>query len=385
MDSEEIYFNLNPVNFLIISGLLQNFIVSGILFFKKSDNARAGKLLSITILIVNLHLTNLMLLDLNLDNLFPFLLWIPYSFLTAIGPLIFLYTKSLTDVGFSFSTRDRILFVPVLIELIMQLIQVIYSINLGVLYYNTPLYFIFTPLIYIWTAGSIFYYLKRSLKLIKNHETSLLKNFSNLKEITLAWLHKLITYYRIMWIFWIPFMAIFLLFFRFQLQYLIVVIILYLLILILTYLTFWIGIEGIAKMNFVFLKKEVVPVPNKNYINLSERDIKSYIARIEQLMNDEKPFLIEDLNLRDFAGKIKTDPNLVSYILNKHLNKNFYEFINSYRIEEVKHRLDHPKYKHLTILAVALESGFNSKTSFNRVFKQMTGLTPSEFQKRKKE
>ena len=384
MDNEQIYFNLNPVNFLIISGLLQNLIVSGILFFSKGDHQYAPRLLSILVLIVTLHLTYLMLLDLNLDNFFPPLLWIPYSYMAAIGPLIFLYARSLTDMAFRISGKDWMYFVPVAAELILQLVLIKYSIIHEVLYYNTPLYFIFTPIIYILAAGSIFYFLRRSLKLLNNHEAWIQKNFSNLNEVTLAWLHKLITYYRLLWISWIPFITIFLVFFRFQLQYFVIVLLLYLLILIITYLTYWIGLEGIRKMNYVFIKKEQLPAANKNYANLPEEDIKSCIARIEQLMDEEKLFLDENLNLRAFARKLQADPNMVSYILNNYLNKNFYEFINSYRIEEVKYRLSHPKYKHLTILAIALESGFNSKTSFNRVFKQMTRLTPSEFQKKRK-
>lgn len=383
MDNQEIYFNLNPVNFLIISGLLQNFIVCGILFFNKGDHPVAGKLLSATVFIVTLHLTYLMLLDLNLDNMFPVLLRIPYSFLTAIGPLIFLYTSSLTDIGFRISAKHLKHFVPLAIELALQFIQIIYSINHEVMYYNNPFYFILTPTICTFAAGSVFFYLQKSLKLIRKHESQLLKNFSNLQEVTLAWLSRLITYYRLLWMGWTPFITFFLVFFRFQLQYLAIVIILYLLMLIITYLTYWIGIEGIRKMNFVFIKRETSPSTNKNYVNLSKQAIKGYIDKMEQLMKGEQLFLNENLSLRDFSQEIKADPNLVSHILNNHLNKNFYEFINAYRIEEAKKRLSNPKYKHLTILAIALASGFNSKTSFNRVFKQMTGLTPSEFQKKK--
>ena len=68
---------------------------------------------------------------------------------------------------------------------------------------------------------------------------------------------------------------------------------------------------------------------------------------------------------------------------NKHF-KNFFDFINSYRVESVKEMLLNKEFEHYTVLAIGLESGFNSKTSFNTVFKKMTGVTPSEYRKQNK-
>lgn len=272
-------------------------------------------------------------------------------------------------------------FIPVAVELVIQVIQIVYAASHNILFYNTPFYFYITPILYLWTAGSIFYYLRLSLLFIRNHESWVLKNYSNLKDITLAWLLKLISYYRILWMIWIPFIFVFLLFFRFQLLYFTVVATLYFLMVILTYLTYWIGVEGLRRMNFVFVKPEITQPLNKNYNHLTAEEIKEYTQRIDLAMVKEKLFLNENLSLRDLAKSIEADPNLVSFILNTGQKKNFYEFINAYRIDEAKTRLTNPAYKHLTILGIALESGFNSKTSFNRVFKQLTGQTPSEFQK----
>lgn len=382
MDNQEIYFNLNPVNFFILSGLVQNFILAGLLFFKQGDRQLANRFLALTIVIVNTHLTYLMVLDTNLDNLFPFLLWIPYSFLAGVGPLIFFYARALTDVDFSISKVNGKHFIPVLVEVGLQGIMIVQGILDGELFYNTPLYFYLTPLMYIWTAGSIYYYLRQSLHIINNHEVWVLRNFSNLKEITLLWLRKLIVYYRLLWIVWVPFVAAFLLFFRFQLLYLSVVLALYLLMLILVYLTLWIGLEGLGRGNIIFVKHNEEKGENKNFSRLTPLEIQSHVEKINELMASEKVYLNENLNLREFALHLKADPNLISFILNNHLGGNFYDFVNRYRIEEVKNKLNNPGYKHLSLLGIALESGFNSKTTFNRVFKQVTGVTPSEFLKK---
>ena len=322
-----------------------------------------------------------MVLDTNLDNIFPFLLWAPYSYLTAVGPLIFFYSKSLTNVDFSISSIDMKHFIPVAIEVGLQGIMIAQGMKNNELVYNTQLYFYVMPLMYLWAGGSIFYYLNRSLGIINYHEAWVLKNFSNMKEITLSWLRKLISYYRLLWIIWIPFVTAFLLFFRFQLMYIVVVLLLYLLMLILTYLTLWIGVEGVGRGTLVFVKPDEEQVENKNFAKLGQGEIQGYIERISQLMIVEKMYLNENLSLRELASQMKSDPNLISFILNKHLNSNFYDFVNRHRIEEVKNKLGDPRYKHLSLLGIALESGFNSKTTFNRVFKQVTGATPTEFQK----
>src|SRR5690606_2051834 len=138
-------------------------------------------------------------------------------------------TKALTHTNFSISSKDKKHFIPVAIEAGLQGTMIVQGIGNNQLFYNTPFYFYVMPLLYMWTAGSIFYYVNLSLGVINSHETWVLKNFSNMKEITLSWLKKLIRYYRLLWIVWIPFVTAFLLFFRFQLLYLVVVLILYLL------------------------------------------------------------------------------------------------------------------------------------------------------------
>jgi AraC-like DNA-binding protein len=323
-----------------------------------------------------------MVLDTNLDNLFPSLLWVPYSFLTAIGPFIFFYTRSITNIDFSLTKKNIIHFIPVLIEVGLQSFMIFQAILEHELFYNTSLYFYVTPIIHTWAAVSIYYYLRLSLNIINNHEAWVLRNFSNLKEITLVWLRKLIIYYRLLWVVWVPFVAMFLLFFRFQLQYLSIVLALYLLMLVLVYLTLWIGLKGFGRGNIVLIKADEEKSENKNFSKLTDQEIQNHIEKINQLMVVEKVYLNENLNLRELAAHLKTDPNLISFILNNHLGGNFYDYVNRYRIEEVKHKLNSADYKHLSLLGIALESGFNSKTTFNRVFKQVMGVTPTEFQKK---
>jgi AraC-like DNA-binding protein len=106
------------------------------------------------------------------------------------------------------------------------------------------------------------------------------------------------------------------------------------------------------------------------------------IQKINNYMISEKPYIKPDLTIQELADYLDMDRLYFSEIINNHFKKNFYTFINEYRVQEVKIRLQKPEYNHLTLLAIGFDSGFNSKTSFNTIFKQFTGKTPSEYQAR---
>ena len=94
-----------------------------------------------------------------------------------------------------------------------------------------------------------------------------------------------------------------------------------------------------------------------------------------------KPYLDRELTIYDLSRQLQIPRHILSEIINEHMGKNFYNLVNDYRVEEVKSRLETDDYKHLTILGIAFDSGFNSKSSFNTIFKEKTGSTPSEYLK----
>lgn len=104
-----------------------------------------------------------------------------------------------------------------------------------------------------------------------------------------------------------------------------------------------------------------------------------YQDRLRQFVEVEKPFLNEQLSLTDLAGYLQLSPNSLSQVINEGLGKSFNDFLNEYRLDEVKQKLLDPAEDKKTILALAFESGFQSKASFNRVFKKAEGMTPSQF------
>jgi AraC-like DNA-binding protein len=112
----------------------------------------------------------------------------------------------------------------------------------------------------------------------------------------------------------------------------------------------------------------------------SEEEI--FVHRLLEFMKTEKPHLDPEINLALLSSKLKVSPEYLSDIINSRLNKNFYDFINHYRIEEFKQLCKAPESKKLTLISLAYDSGFNSKATFNRVFKKEMNCTPSEYYNR---
>lgn len=103
------------------------------------------------------------------------------------------------------------------------------------------------------------------------------------------------------------------------------------------------------------------------------------ILRIKMLMDIDKLYQEAELTLHQLGTILQVPAYLVSQALNEGMNKNFYDLVNGYRVEEAKRLLLDTKSVNYTVLSVGFEAGFNSKTTFNTVFKKFTGLTPSEY------
>lgn len=120
------------------------------------------------------------------------------------------------------------------------------------------------------------------------------------------------------------------------------------------------------------------PTAKKQY---SLRQLHAIAEQLTQLMHNEKPFLNPTLKLGELAEALGTNPGILSAVINTVFEKNFNDFINEYRVDEVIIKMKNPELNNLTLLGLAFDSGFNSKSSFNSVFKKVTGKTPNTFKR----
>ena len=111
---------------------------------------------------------------------------------------------------------------------------------------------------------------------------------------------------------------------------------------------------------------------------LSKAEKNQKLHELITVMKKNKPYLNPELTLDSLSATVSLNPNQLSQIINELLNKNFYQLINEYRVEEVKSQIFDDSR---SLLGIALDCGFNSKSSFNRTFKEITGKTPSAYRK----
>lgn len=123
------------------------------------------------------------------------------------------------------------------------------------------------------------------------------------------------------------------------------------------------------------------PGPSPKYLKsgLQDNDVNAYYSSLIQLMDSERLFLDSRLSIKTVADKLGMSVNHLSQVINQQSGKNFFKFINEYRVEEAKKLLLDQSNQKYTILAIAYDCGFNSKSSFNTIFKQYIGKTPSDF------
>lgn len=119
-------------------------------------------------------------------------------------------------------------------------------------------------------------------------------------------------------------------------------------------------------------------------LRLSDETAKEYLVMIKDYMENQQPFLMEDCTMQTISEGVGIPIHQISHILNQFCRKNFSDFVNEYRIDKARHFLQSDKYDRMTIEAIGFECGFGSKSNFNKAFKKVTNMTPSEYRRQGK-
>lgn len=378
-------------------GAFQSFVFSILLLMKREDKP-ADKFLSGFFFVVTLYLLNIYSIKFLLWKQFPDILII-YSFVfLSYGPLLYFYVSSLLGkkitikqilvhsipmitvllIIFPFLFEDREVKLLCFTDKFMNMPLNI-SIGSFLQYLSSPIYF-------VWI-----------LMMLRKHKSYVKDNYSSDEKINLNWMNKLLIGGISIWL--IECLNVIALnFTELDFPY--------------SYNTSWyikfafmifvlfIGYYGINQGGIFSKTKEeekeklpeeliveddihVNPVVEKNKL-ISEETAKQYKAELVKYIEEEQVYLNSELRIQDVSIHLKIPVHILSYIINSELQQNFYDFINLYRIEEVKKRLHNTEYDNLTIIAIAIDCGFNSKATFNRLFKLYTGTTPSQYKKNSK-
>lgn len=390
--------NITNLNILWIVGASQGFLLALFLLLKKDRKINLP-------LIIFLFLTSVELLfqyiySTKLIFKYPHLLYISEPFSMLSGALIFLYTRNILSGIFVFRKIDWLFFIPFILYVLYYFPSYnqsaedkIYDI---IAFYNSGISW--NENLYEWIAEVVVTlpFLVFSVRLLNKHHIALKNYFSDISKISYVVVRNLIV--ACIALYFLEALTIILAFSGIGIAvslnsflYIFVIIIVYIL-----------GYDALVRRKNEVVKYVYIQENHKQHISnsldnkenkeieirqkyeknvLSELKIHEISGKIIKCIEMEKPYRNPELRINELSQLIDEHPNNVSQVLNDIFKKNFYDFINLYRIEEAKVLLKSPDFKNYTITAIGFEVGFNSKTSFYSAFKKFTNTTPAQFQK----
>ncbi|MBW1296280.1 helix-turn-helix domain-containing protein [Aquimarina litoralis] len=358
---------------------MQAIIFSGLIAFKRPRKL-ANFFLALLVFFYALMVVNIVLVNVLKDyGLLYVFRYIQMELLYGIGPAIYFYTKCITEPKFKFRKVHYLHFVPLLFEFIFYR-TAIYRIGSDGLYLDELPTFSYVYLTQQWLGVlSIWIYSIYALLILAKYQDQLKNYYSKIENLSLRWVQTPIIIYVSYHFLWRVITEIDRFAFDKSLREY------YFLpnFTILAIITCWIGFKG-----YIQKEREVIhikPISKPSKKEISEKD-EAFITKLKELMDTQKPYLNPNLNLSMLADLMEMNTKPLSSKINQNCHQNFYDLVNSYRVEAFKKRLQSEEAGKLTLLGHAYECGFYSKSTFNHVFKKNTQLTPSEyFKKTKKE
>ena len=359
-----------------------NAVFFSILIFKKAKRSVADIMLGIWLLVLSVQLLIPFIYLMDESKTFRLA---GYESMILSYHSIFLFNYIILITGEKYSTK-RILknFLPAFIVTVYFIIVLVtLTHEERVQLFNADL----KMPIKIWGAflgvlSCLEVYLGLSFIKLRKHKKKVLQLYSYHDNIDLYWLWKLLITFSI---FYAVVMVLAIVFFFIGMPLYFGDFIFYgLLVVFIFFLGYWGWQQGT-----IFSNENGYPITeeteNSSANNKNERSEKFEKTEegimLENIMTERKLFLNQSLSLNDLTNETNLPPHQLSKIIHHDFGMNFFEFVNRYRVSYFKEIVNLPQFQHYTILAIGFECGFNSKASFNRIFKEYTGLTPGEFKK----
>jgi AraC-like DNA-binding protein len=370
---EQLNFSIYSIP--LILGFLHSNLFAGLLFYRSWSQKRLSDfLLGLLLVCASLLIMPYMLGFMGVEIMWNELLFFPNDPGLIIGPVIYFYLVSQTNNDFTFQKRDAWHLLPFAIYLAYHLI-VFFQGKSFVHYWIANVDLPYIGIIFeIGTLISNYFYLYLAIRHYSQYRKWIETVYSNTEEIKLSWYRNFLFIVSfgvtISWIFnAVEDLGSGLSYTQSWWEYLFIVIIIYIF-----------SIQGYNQTQTVYIYFESKNNNNSSTAQLpDEKEIEKWKKRIEQLMEEKQLFLQPELTLRQIAVELKAPSSTISQVINAGFDKNFNTFINDYRIEAFKKQAKDPAKKHLSLLAIAMDCGFNSKATFNRVFKNSMGISPSKY------
>ena len=371
---------ISPLDLVLLLGAGQGFILATLLWTNRKGNRLSNRLLAVLIallalmsLAVGIPVANRWM-SLALDFL-PLIMAMP------LGPLIYFYTKSVLDPAFTIGRTERRHFYPVVLDWGSKFIGWVFvgGMLLGFFreqdgptwghimneydtYADIPR----------WLSMTVYLLLTRQF--LNQHQRADNVGHVGGLQPTLQWLRHFVNAFLVFQVLWFIHLVPYIIpalrgplldKFGWYPIYIPIAVMIY-----------WLGLKGYLHSR----NSPVGAIPGKtNTTVIPAETVEKVIRSLTSAMQTGKLYLDPELTVEKVGRHLNLPPKTVSFVLNQHLQKSFNTFVNEYRIEAVKHQLINPANEHLTLTGIAFECGFNSQATFQRAFRQMTGVSPRKY------
>ena len=391
---------LDWLHIVILLGAVQGLFLTGVLAARKR-NRTANRILAVAMIAFTLYLLTSVYHAAHLEHRFPHFFGVAHPLPLAFGPLVYLYTVSVSDRPRRLTWRDALHFIPFLLAIMTALPLYLMSGPDKIAWYRNALRTGEVPLTMTvitqlkLVSGII--YTALTLLFLRRHRSRVRDNYSTLEHVDLRWLVRLAPAPAVVWATAIA----------------INVTQMFegptsqrgedILTLAIALLVYGIGYMALRQPEiFRFDTGEyriaapppaagvsvsrAAPPPDEGVTRyersgLREPEAAAVKSALRSAMDQRSPWRNSDLTLADLAQQLSTTPHKLSEVLNSQLEQSFYDFVNGYRVRYVQRRIEDEDARNLKILALALDAGFASKSTFNDVFKKHTGRTPSDYRR----
>ena len=360
-------------------GALQGLFLAGALFAQR-NNRTANRLLAVLMLTFTVFLGSTVYYSTSLFERYPHFFGVSYHTPFVFGPLVYLYARAASDRAWRFGGRDWLHFLPVAITIVSTIPWYMLSgpekiaLLRGFIAGNVPTRLIvFDALKYVSGIG----YSIATVLLVLRHGREVQNSYSNVERVNLRWLLWITGAAAGIWLLavlvsftsdgnnlrddWVS--------------------------LGIALLVYSIGYMGLRQPEIFRYETREMPIPPTmenpadpyQRSGLADAEAEQLRIALVALMETEEPWKDSELTLAQLAERLETSPHKLSEVLNSQMRQTFYDFVNGYRVREVQRRIKAGEAKKLKMLALALDAGFASKSTFNDVFKKPTNQTPSAY------
>jgi AraC-like DNA-binding protein len=389
---------LDWLHTITLLGAVQGLILAGVLVVRRT-NRTANRILAVAMLMFSINLATSVYHAAGLVQRFPHFFGVAYPMPLLFGPLVYLYAVTASDRSRRLTRWDALHLVPFVLAVVVGMPIYLMSGPEKIAFFQAlqrgeePLIIRLTDPLKLVSGVT---YTVTTLLLLKRHRARIKESYSSLEHVNLRWLVWLAGAGAAIWALAVVF----------QLTALVRSAefqrgddIISLAIALLVYGIGYMALRQSEIFRFDTDEHSVAPIApamtaapeptaqteqgGSRYerSGLSDWEAAALKKALLATMDRDRPWRDSDLTLADLARRLSTTPHKLSQALNAQLEQTFYDFVNGYRVRYVQRRIESGDAKNLTILSLALDAGFASKSTFNDVFKKHTGRTPSDYRR----